>query len=160
MPVQLEPGAPAPAFTLRDADGSPVSLSDYRGRKVVVYFFPAASTPGCTTQAGDFRDNLPDLADAGYAVLGVSPDPPEKLRRFRDAEGLTFPLLSDPDRTVLEAWGAYGEKKLYGKTVSGVLRSTVIVDEEGRVERAMYKVKATGHVARLLRELLLPQPPR
>lgn len=159
MAAALTPGSPAPPFTLLDADAREVALSDYRGRRVVVYFYPAASTPGCTTQAGDFRDNLQELADAGYAVLGISPDPPEKLRRFRDAEKLTFPLLSDPDRRVLEAWGAHGEKKLYGKTVSGVLRSTVVVDEQGRVERALYNVKAAGHVARLRRELVGPAAP-
>ena len=153
MTASLAAGDPAPAFTLPDADGNAVSLGDYRGRKVVVYFYPAASTPGCTTQACDFRDNLQELADAGYAVLGISPDPPAKLARFRDAEGLTFPLLSDPDRAVLQAWGAYGEKTMYGKTVQGVLRSTFVVDEDGRVERALRNVRATGHVAKLRKEL-------
>jgi thioredoxin-dependent peroxiredoxin len=154
--ARLSPGDPAPDFTLPDADGNPVSLSDHRGRHTIVYFYPAASTPGCTTQACDFRDSLASLQGAGYAVLGVSPDAPAKLARFRDAQGLTFPLLSDPDKSVLTAWGAYGEKSMYGKTVQGVIRSTVVVDPAGRVEKAMYNVKATGHVAKLRRELGLP----
>ncbi|HSK55196.1 MAG TPA: thioredoxin-dependent thiol peroxidase [Jiangellales bacterium] len=154
--ARLSPGDPAPDFTLPDADGEPVSLSDHRGRHTIVYFYPAASTPGCTTQACDFRDSMASLQGAGYAVLGVSPDPPSKLARFRDEQGLTFPLLSDPGREVLTAWGAYGEKTRYGKTVQGVIRSTVVVDPEGRVEKAMYNVKATGHVAKLRRELGLP----
>jgi peroxiredoxin Q/BCP len=130
-----------------------VSLADLRGRKVVVYFYPAASTPGCTKQACGFRDSLSSWEAAGYAVVGISPDKPEKLARFRDAEGLTFPLLSDPSREVLTAYGAYGEKSLYGKTVVGVIRSTFVLDEDGRVERAMYGVKATGHVEKLRRDL-------
>jgi thioredoxin-dependent peroxiredoxin len=146
-------GEPAPPFTLPDADGTPVSLADYLGRRVIVYCYPAAMTPGCTTQAGDFRDSLQELADAGYAVLGISPDKPAKLARFRDAERLTFPLLSDPDKAVLARYGAYGEKQQYGKTVVGVIRSTFVVDERGILERAMYAVKATGHVARLRRDL-------
>ncbi len=150
---RLQPGDPAPEFALPDAQGRHVSLSSYRGRKVVVYFYPAALTPGCTKQACDFRDNLAALNAAGIDVLGVSPDPPEKLRKFRDAEGLTFPLLSDPERQVLEAYGAYGEKSMYGKTVTGVIRSTFLIDEDGRVERAMYGVKATGHVAKVLKDL-------
>jgi thioredoxin-dependent peroxiredoxin len=154
--ARLSPGDPAPDFTLPDADGEPVSLSDHRGRHTIVYFYPAASTPGCTTQACDFRDSMASLQGAGYTVLGVSPDPPSKLARFRDEQGLTFPLLSDPGREVLTAWGAYGEKTRYGKTVQGVIRSTVVVDPEGRVEKAMYNVKATGHVAKLRRELGLP----
>jgi thioredoxin-dependent peroxiredoxin len=154
--ARLSPGDAAPDFTLPDADGNPVSLSDHRGRHTIVYFYPAASTPGCTTQACDFRDSLASLQGAGYAVLGVSPDPPAKLAQFRDEQGLTFPLLSDPDRAVLTAWGAYGEKSMYGKTVQGVIRSTVVVDPEGRVEKALYNVKATGHVAKLRRELGLP----
>ena len=127
----------------------------FRGQRVVVYFYPAASTPGCTKQACDFRDNLRLLQDAGYAVVGISPDPPAKLRKFRDEEGLTFPLLSDPDHHVLEAFGAWGEKSLYGKTVTGVIRSTVVIDGTGLVEHAFYNVKATGHVAKLLRDLKL-----
>ena len=152
-PVRLSPGDQAPDFTLPDADGTPVSLADHRGRKVIVYFYPAASTPGCTKQACDFRDSLAELGGAGLDVLGISPDPPAKLARFRDAEGLTFPLLSDPERTVLTAWGAYGEKTMYGKKVTGVIRSTFVVDEEGRIEQALYNVKATGHVAALRKKL-------
>lgn len=153
MTERLSPGEPAPDFTLPDADGKPVALSDYRGRKVVVYFYPAASTPGCTTQACDFRDNLAELNGAGIEVLGVSPDEPAKLATFRDAEGLTFPLLSDSDRSVLTAWGAYGEKSLYGKTVTGVIRSTFVIDEAGTIAEALYNVKATGHVASLRKKL-------
>ncbi len=150
---RLSPGDTAPDFTLPDADGKDVSLSDYRGRKVIVYFYPAASTPGCTKQACDFRDNLAELNEAGIAVLGISPDKPAKLAKFRDAEGLTFPLLSDPERTVLQQWGAFGEKKMYGKTVTGVIRSTFLVDEQGAIEVAQYNVRATGHVAKLRRDL-------
>jgi peroxiredoxin Q/BCP len=153
MSERLSPGDPAPDFTLPDADGKPVSLADYRGRKVVVYFYPAAGTSGCTKQACDFRDNLAELNGAGLDVLGISPDAPAKLARFRDAEGLTFPLLADPDRTVLEAWGAYGEKTMYGKTVQGVIRSTFVVGEDGTLEQALYNVKATGHVASLRKKL-------
>lgn len=151
--VRLSPGDPAPDFTLPDADGTPVALSDHRGRRVVVYFYPAASTPGCTKQACDFRDSLAALDAAGIAVLGVSPDKPAKLAKFRDAEGLTFPLLSDPEREVLTAWGAFGEKQMYGKTVRGVIRSTFVVDVDGRIKVAQYNVKATGHVAKLRRDL-------
>ncbi len=150
---RLSPGDPAPDFTLPDADGNPVALADLRGRKVVLYVYTAASTPGCTTQACDFRDNLSDLTAAGYAVLGLSPDPPTKLARFRDAERLTFPLLSDPDKQVLTAYGAYGQKILYGKTVVGVIRSTFQLDEQGRVTSASYGVKAKGHVEKLRRDL-------
>ncbi len=152
-PVRLAPGDPAPDFTLADADGTKVSLADYRGSRTVVYFYPAAATPGCTTEACDFRDSLSSLQAAGVSVLGISPDPPEALASFRDAEHLNFPLLSDPDRATLLAYGAYGEKSMYGKKVTGVIRSTVVVDPEGRVEKAMYNVKATGHVAKLRREL-------
>ena len=151
--ARLAPGDPAPDFTLPDADGKPVSLRDYRGRKVVVYFYPAAMTTGCTKQACDFRDNLADLGGAGFDVLGISPDQPAKLAKFRDAEGLTFPLLSDPDRLVLTAWGAYGEKMSYGKKTVGVIRSTFVVDEEGTIEQALYNVRATGHVASLRKKL-------
>ncbi|SDH63031.1 peroxiredoxin Q/BCP [Rhodococcus triatomae] len=150
---RLAAGDAAPDFTLPDADGNEVSLSDYRGRKVVVYFYPAASTPGCTKQACDFRDNLADLNGAGIDVLGISPDKPAKLAKFRDTEQLTFPLLSDPEKTTLTAWGAFGEKKMYGKTVQGVIRSTFLVDEDGRIEVAQYNVRATGHVAKLRRDL-------
>ncbi|WP_375483661.1 thioredoxin-dependent thiol peroxidase [uncultured Mycobacterium sp.] len=152
-PVRLQPGDKAPAFRLPDADGNMVSLSDYRGRRLVVYFYPAASTPGCTKEACDFRDNLRDLNDAGIDVVGISPDPPPKLAKFRDAEGLTFPLLSDADRKVLTAWGAYGARQMYGKTVQGVIRSTFVVDEKGKIVLAQYNVKATGHVAKLRRDL-------
>jgi peroxiredoxin Q/BCP len=150
---RLEPGDAAPDFTLPDADGNPVQLSSFRGQRVIVYFYPAAMTPGCTTQACDFRDNLAELNGAGITVLGISPDQPAKLARFRDKEGLTFPLLSDPDHAVLEAYGAFGEKKLYGKTVVGVIRSTFVIDTDGKIETAMYGVKATGHVARLRTQL-------
>jgi len=150
---RLEAGDKAPAFSLPDADGNTVKLSDYKGRKVIVYFYPAASTPGCTKEACDFRDNLAELNEAGLDVVGISPDKPAKLAKFRDAENLTFPLLSDPDRTVLEAWGAYGEKTMYGKTVQGVIRSTFVVDEKGNIEVAQYNIRATGHVAKLRRDI-------
>ena len=152
---RLAPGDKAPEFTLPDADGNPVSLSDYRGRKVVVYFYPAAGTPGCTTQACDFRDNLAELNGAGVDVLGVSPDPPGKLAGFRHAQRLTFPLLSDVDRSVLGRYAAYGEKKLYGRTTTGVIRSTFVIDTDGTILAAMYGVKATGHVAKLRRDLAI-----
>ncbi|NMH99607.1 thioredoxin-dependent thiol peroxidase [Pseudonocardia acidicola] len=155
MSDRLAAGDPAPCFTLPDADGKPVSLADYRGRRVIVYFYPAASTPGCTKQACDFRDNLAELGDAGIDVLGISPDKPAKLAKFRDNEGLTFPLLSDPDKTVLTEWGAFGEKQMYGKTVTGVIRSTFLVDAEGKIEKALYNVRATGHVAKLRKDLTI-----
>jgi peroxiredoxin Q/BCP len=151
--LRLAPGDAAPAFTLKDADSNDVSLSDFAGRKVIVYFYPAASTPGCTKQACDFRDNLAELNGAGLAVLGISPDKPEKLAKFRDAENLTFPLLSDPSKSTLEAYGAFGEKMMYGKKVTGVIRSTFLVDESGNIEVAQYNVKATGHVAKLRKDL-------
>lgn len=151
--TRLAPGDKAPAFNLPDADGNTVKLSDYKGRRVVVYFYPAASTPGCTKQACDFRDSLAELNEAGIDVVGISPDKPEKLAKFRDAEGLTFPLLSDPERKVLTAYGAFGEKQMYGKTVTGVIRSTFVVDEKGKIAVAQYNVKATGHVARLRKAL-------
>ncbi len=150
---RLEPGSPAPDFTLPAADGGRVTLSDLRGRHVIVYFYPAAMTPGCTKQACDFRDSLASLTADGYAVLGISPDPVAKLAEFADHEQLTYPLLSDPDRAVLTEWGAWGEKKLYGKTVTGVIRSTVVVDPDGVVELARYNVRATGHVASLRKAL-------
>ncbi|MDT5334968.1 MAG: thioredoxin-dependent peroxiredoxin, partial [Mycobacterium sp.] len=137
---RLAVGDKAPAFSLSDADGKAVKLSDYKGRKVVVYFYPAASTPGCTKQACDFRDSLTELNEAALDVIGISPDKPEKLAKFRDAEGLTFPLLSDPERKVLTEWGAFGEKSMYGKTVQGVIRSTFVVDEKGKIEVAQYNV--------------------
>ncbi|OBF12411.1 thioredoxin-dependent thiol peroxidase [Mycobacterium sp. ACS4331] len=151
--TRLEAGDKAPSFSLPDADGNTVTLSDFSGRKVVVYFYPAASTPGCTKQACDFRDSLAELNEAGIDVVGISPDKPEKLAKFRDAEGLNFPLLSDPEKKVLTEWGAFGEKKMYGKTVQGVIRSTFVVDEKGTIEVAQYNVKATGHVAKLRRDI-------
>jgi peroxiredoxin Q/BCP len=152
-PVRLGPGDPAPDFTLPDADGNQVSLSSYRGRRVIVYCYPAALTPGCTTQAVDFTAAAGDLAEAGLDIVGISPDPPEKLQRFREKENLGITLVSDADKRVLTAYGAYGPKKLYGKEVVGVIRSTFIVDAEGRIERAAYNVKATGHVAKLRKDL-------
>ncbi|MEU5161015.1 thioredoxin-dependent thiol peroxidase [Streptomyces sp. NPDC020875] len=153
MSDRLKPGDLAPDFTLPDADGKEVSLADHRGRKVIVYFYPAALTPGCTKQACDFTDNLDVLAGAGYDVIGVSPDKPEKLARFREQESLKVTLVGDPEKEVLRAYGAFGEKKLYGKVVTGVIRSTVVVDEEGKVERALYNVRATGHVAKIIKDL-------
>jgi peroxiredoxin Q/BCP len=151
--TRLSPGDPAPDFTLPTDDGSLVSLADLRGRKVIVYFYPAAMTPGCTTQACDFTESLASLRSAGYEVLGVSPDPPAKLAKFRERDALGITLLSDADRSVLAAYGAFGEKKLYGKTVEGVIRSTFVVDEHGTIELAQYNVKASGHVAKLRRDL-------
>lgn len=155
MSDRLAPGDTAPDFTLPTDDGGTVTLSDLRGRKVIVYFYPAAMTPGCTKQACDFTDSLDSLKGAGYEVLGISPDSPEKLARFRERDRLTITLLSDPDKAVMRAWGAFGEKKLYGKLVEGVIRSTVVVGEDGTVELAQYNVKATGHVAKLRRDLRL-----
>ena len=151
--IRLSPGDPAPDFTLPDADGKPVSLSDFRGRSVVLYCYPAAGTPGCTKQACDFRDDLAALEATGFAVVGISPDKPAKLAKFRDAEGLTFPLLSDENRAVLTAYGAHGEKQVYGRTVTGVIRSTFVIDPDGRIDRAFYHVRATGHVAKLRKDL-------
>ncbi len=153
MSTRLQTGDPAPEFTLPDADGKPVSLADYRDRRVILYFYPAASTPGCTKQACDFRDSLTELDTAGLDVLGISPDKPAKLARFRDAEQLTFPLLSDVEREVLTAYGAFGEKQMYGKTVTGVIRSTVVIGADGNVEHAFYNVRATGHVAKLRKDI-------
>ena len=152
-PVRLTAGDPAPEFTLPDAEGNPVSLAGYRGRRVVVYCYPAAMTPGCTTQAVDFTAAAGDLAEAGVDIIGISPDPVEKLVQFRDKENLSITLVSDPDKQVMRAYGAFGPKKLYGKEVVGVIRSTFVIDAEGRIERASYNVKATGHVAKLRREL-------
>jgi thioredoxin-dependent peroxiredoxin len=151
--ARLEPGDPAPDFTLTDADGAEVSLSSLRGKRVIIYFYPAAMTPGCTKQACDFRDTEADFASAGYVVLGISPDGQAKLAKFRDSERLPFPLLSDPQRKALTAYGAYGEKMLYGKKSVGVIRSTFVVGPDGKIERAYYGVKATGHVARLRKDL-------
>ena len=151
--MPLSAGDTAPAFTLLDDTETKHSLKDYKGRSLVIYFYPAALTPGCTKQACDFRDSLESLTAAGFAVVGISPDKPEKLARFRERDGLTFPLLSDPDKTTLEAYGAFGERTMYGKKFTGVIRSTFVVDEQGKVEVAQYNVKATGHVAKLRRDL-------
>ncbi len=150
---RLDRGDQAPDFTLDADTGEQVSLSDLRGRKVIVYFYPAAMTPGCSTQACDFTDSLSSLQAAGYEVLGISPDKPEKLAKFRERDGLTIKLLSDADRSAMTSYGAFGEKKLYGKLVEGVIRSTIVVDEDGKVALAQYNVKATGHVAKLRRDL-------
>ncbi|MDQ0930498.1 thioredoxin-dependent thiol peroxidase [Streptomyces turgidiscabies] len=155
MSERLQPGDVAPAFTLPDADGNEVSLADHKGRKVIVYFYPAALTPGCTKQACDFTDNLDLLAGAGYDVIGISPDKPEKLAKFREKENLKVTLLGDTDKTVLEAYAAFGEKMNYGKTYMGVIRSTIVVDEEGKVERTLYNVRATGHVAKIIKDLAI-----
>jgi peroxiredoxin Q/BCP len=153
MTSRLEVGQTAPAFTLPDQNGNPVSLSDYAGKKVILYFYPAAMTPGCTKQACDFRDSLSSLQAAGFVVLGVSKDSPAKLKKFEANDALTFPLLSDPELTVHNAYGTYGEKSMYGKTVQGVIRSTFVVDESGKISLALYNVKATGHVASLKSKL-------
>ena len=149
----LEAGQSAPDFSLDDQNGDTISLSQFRGQRIVLFAYPEALTPGCSLEACDFRDSLAELNDAGLDVIGISPDKPEKLAKFRDKEGLTFPLLSDPDKKVLTAWGAFGEKTMYGKTVQGVIRSTFLVDESGRIAVAQYNVKATGHVAKLRRDL-------
>lgn len=153
MSNRLTAGDTAPDFTLDDSKGNAVSLSDYRGENVVVYFYPAASTPGCTTEACDFRDNLNSLKSAGYTVLGVSPDPIKKIAKFADDQSLNFPLLSDEDHSVAEAWGAWGEKNNYGKVSEGLIRSTVVVDGEDKVSLAQYNVRAKGHVDKLRRNL-------
>ena len=155
QPDRLSPGDTAPEFTLVDDTGAEVALSDFLGRKVIVYFYPAAMTPGCTKQACDFTDSLDSLRAQGYEVLGISPDKPAKLAKFRERDHLTITLLSDPDKAVMKAYGAFGEKKLYGKLVEGVIRSTVVVDEDGKVFLAQYNVKATGHVAKLRKDLQL-----
>ncbi|HYN95480.1 MAG TPA: thioredoxin-dependent thiol peroxidase [Pilimelia sp.] len=151
--TRLSPGDAAPDFSLPTDSGGTLALKELRGRRVVLYAYPAAMTPGCTTQACDFRDSLASLQAAGYQVVGISPDPPAKLATFREHDALTFPLVSDQDKAVLSAYGAYGEKQLYGKTVTGVIRSTFVIDDEGRIERALYNVKATGHVAKLRKDL-------
>ena len=151
--TRLEPGDEAPDFTLTTDGGDKLHLADLRGRKVVLYAYPAAMTPGCTKQACDFRDSLASLTAAGYEVVGISPDTPEKLAKFRERDALTFPLVSDPDKAVLTAYGAWGEKKNYGRTYTGVIRSTFVIDEAGRIDRAMYNVRATGHVAKLRKDL-------
>lgn len=155
MPERLAPGDAAPDFRLQDSAGRDVGLQDFRGKNTVVYFYPAAATPGCTKQACDFRDSLAALQGAGYEVVGISPDPVEKLARFAAAERLSFPLLSDPDHTVAEAYGAWGEKKNYGRSYEGLIRSTVVVGPDGKVMLAQYNVRATGHVAKLRRDLKL-----
>ena len=151
--ARLAPGDPAPDFTLPTDTGDSLALKDLRGRKVVLYAYPAAMTPGCTTQACDFRDSLASLQAAGYEVVGISPDKPAKLAQFREHDAITFPLVSDQDNSVLTAYGAWGEKQLYGKTTTGVIRSTFVIDENGTIERALYNVKATGHVAKLRKDL-------
>ncbi len=151
--AKLDAGVAAPTFTLPDENGTPVSLDQFAGQKVIVYFYPAASTPGCTTEACDFRDNINSLKSAGYQVLGVSKDETPALQRFRAEQNLNFPLLSDPDLAVHKAYGAYGEKSLYGKTVTGTIRSTFVVDEDGKIQLPLYNVKATGHVASLRKKL-------
>ncbi|SDW37685.1 peroxiredoxin Q/BCP [Arthrobacter sp. yr096] len=155
MAERLIPGDDAPNFTLQDESGKNVSLSDFRGRKTIVYFYPAASTPGCTKEACDFRDTLGSLQAAGYDVVGISPDPVKALAKFAADEGLTFPLLSDEDHAVADAYAAWGEKKNYGRTYMGLIRSTIVVDPDGKVSLAQYNVRATGHVAKLRRDLKL-----
>ncbi len=152
-PIRLSEGDPAPDFTLTTDQGSDLTLSELRGRKVVLYAYPAAMTTGCTKQACDFRDSLDSLRSQGYEVVGISPDSPDKLAKFRERDVLTFPLVSDPDRKVLAAYGAYGEKMNYGRKTTGVIRSTFVIDEDGRISKAMYNVRATGHVAKLRRDL-------
>ena len=151
--ARLSAGDAAPEFSLPTDNGDRLTLKDLRGRKVVLYAYPAAMTPGCTTQACDFRDSLASLQAAGYEVVGISPDAPAKLAKFRERDAITFPLVSDEDKSVLTAYGAYGEKKNYGRTMMGVIRSTFVIDEDGKIERALYNVKATGHVAKLRRDL-------
>ena len=151
--TRLAPGDAAPDFTLPTDNGDSLTLKDLRGRKVVLYAYPAAMTPGCTTQACDFRDSLASLQAAGFEVIGISPDAPAKLATFRERDAITFPLVSDQDKSVLTAYGAYGEKQMYGRTVTGVIRSTFVIDEDGAVTHALYNVKATGHVAKLRRDL-------
>ena len=150
---RLETGQTAPAFTLNDHDGRSVSLSDFAGRNLIIFFYPAAMTPGCTKEACDFRDSLVRLQQSGYDVVGISPDKPDKLAKFVEKESLTYPLLSDPDRAVLDSYGAYGEKMLYGKSVTGVIRSTIVVGPDANVALAKYNIKATGHVAFLSKAL-------
>ena len=150
---RLEIGDQAPAFTLPNDSGETTSLSDYQGKRVLVYFYPRANTPGCTTEACDFRDSLTQLNDLGIEVVGISPDTVDKLVAFGEKNNLTFPLLADPDKNVLKEWGAFGEKKNYGKIVEGVIRSTFLVGTDGTIELALYNVRATGHVARVIREL-------
>ncbi|MFM8155766.1 MAG: thioredoxin-dependent thiol peroxidase [Actinomycetes bacterium] len=151
--MRLEPGDKAPAFALLDDASTTVKLSDFKGKRVLLYAYPAAMTPGCTKQACDFRDNLKAFAKQDLVIVGISPDKPEKLAKFREHDDLTFTLLSDPDKSVLASYGAFGEKMMYGKTVTGVIRSTFVIDPKGTIEQAFYNVKATGHVAKLMRDL-------
>ena len=151
--MRLEPDDKAPAFALLDDAGTTVKLSDFKGKRVLLYAYPAAMTPGCTKQACDFRDNLKAFAKQDLVIIGISPDKPEKLAKFREHDDLTFTLLSDPDKSVLASYGAFGEKMMYGKTVTGVIRSTFVIDPKGTIEQAFYNVKATGHVAKLMRDL-------
>jgi thioredoxin-dependent peroxiredoxin len=153
LTTKLQPGTQAPDFTLRDAEGKQTSLADYRGKNVIVYFYPEAATPGCTTEACDFRDNLASFQGSGYAVLGISPDAPEKLAAFTGDFDLTFPLLADEDHAVALAYGAWGEKLIDGEVHEGIVRSTVVLDPEGKVTLAQYQVKAQGHVQALREEL-------
>lgn len=153
--MRLEPGASAPAFSLSSSTGEQVTLAGLKGRRVLLYAYPAAMTPGCTTQACDFRDNLAAFTGSGLTVIGISPDSPQKLAQFAAQDALPFTLLSDPNHTVLEKYGAWGEKKLYGKVVTGVIRSTFVISATGTIEQAFYNVKATGHVAKLIRDLRL-----
>ena len=153
MTNRLEPGDNAPAFTLTDDTGGQVSLGDFAGQTLVLYAYPAAMTPGCTAESCDFRDSLSALQAAGIQVVGISPDKPEKLAKFREKEGLTFPLVSDPDKDVLGAYAAYGEKKMYGKTVMGVIRSTFVIGPDGKIQHALYNVRAKGHVAKVRERL-------
>lgn len=150
---KLKPGDKAPAFTLLDDASNKVALTSFKGKSVILYAYPSAMTPGCTTQACDFRDSLQPLIKAGYVVLGISPDTPEKLAKFKVRDKLTFPLLSDPDKVVLRKYGAFGEKKLYGKLFQGVIRSTFVIGPTGKIEVAQYNVRAKGHVAKLRKEL-------
>lgn len=151
--VRLEPGTAAPAFSLPNDEGGTTSLADYAGKQVVIYFYPKANTPGCTKEACDFRDSLAQLNNLGIAVVGISPDPVDKLAKFRADHDLNFPLLSDADKTVMQTYGAFGEKKNYGKVVQGVIRSTFLVGDDGTIKKALYNVRATGHVARVIKEL-------
>jgi peroxiredoxin Q/BCP len=150
---RLDEGSKAPGFKVLDQDGKKVSLADFKGHKVILYFFPAASTPGCTKEACDFNDNLNPFKKAGYTVLGISPDAPAKLLKFKENQDLNFPLLSDPELEVHKTYGAFGTKSMYGRTYEGVIRSTFVIDEKGKIALALYNVKATGHVAMLRKQL-------
>jgi thioredoxin-dependent peroxiredoxin len=151
--AKLTEGAQAPTFTLPDQDGNPVSLDDFKGGRVLVYFYPADDTPGCTKEACQFNDNLAGFQAAGVPVVGISPDDAGSHQRFRSKYGLRFPLLTDADHAVMDAWGTWGEKTSYGRKSVGVLRSTFLLDDQGRVERAWHDVKADGHAATVLSQL-------